>query len=308
MADDPTTDVDESNPDFDGRNLELPVVVELSDAEIDAASDDTLTSKIDEYARKAQDLQDHHNFWICEMVEAEGRYVQVFEKVTLLEKLASTALGATPGVELYEEIDILGLDPKVVNAYAIGSTVFGGISMLASIYQFNQARNALNVAVGVGDDALRTLRATRNLRAFGAVTAVVSVVSGIAGLAISAENERRRRAYLETLVKDYRSWFSTTTTSIEGLKSAVAQIDGQIAELQEALGFSTFEEMVEALGGAVTQAGETDALIKSATRMLCAMPPIEVADVALYTGLSENFVNRRKNQIDSDRATYCPVT
>lgn len=307
MADDPTTEIVEGNPEFDGRKLDLPVVVALSDDEIETVSDDDLTKKIDEYAKKAPDLQAHHNFWICEMVESEGRYVQVFERVLLLEKLASTALGAAPGIELYEEIDLLGLDPSVVNAYAIGSTAVGGISMLFSFYQVHQANKAIKIAGAVGDDALKTLKATKRLRTFGAVTAVVSVVSGVAGLAISAENERRRRAYLETLARDYRSWFSTTTTSIEGLKSAIDEIEGEITALQEGLGFATFEEMVEALGGAVTQAGETDALIKSATRMLCAMPPVDVADVSLYTGLSENFVNRRKQQIASD-PSLCNVT
>ncbi|MEM8790979.1 MAG: hypothetical protein AAGE80_05145 [Pseudomonadota bacterium] len=299
-------------PDDFEPEADLPEVEAIEN--LGAATDEELEDKAREYQTKSGDLVAHHNYWVMQMIEAEGRYVQVFEKVTLLETLAATTLGVQPGIELYEELELLNVNPEVLKWVTIGGLGVSGFSLLNSIYAFYKTQRAFKsldagIALGtragatLGDDAIRNLAALKSARkwkAVGIAGAVLTLGSAGVGFLIERENAARRRAYLVSLVEEGAAWFDSITRNINSLKGAVSTINAEIQELQDVWGFETFEEMAEALKDQVTRAGETDALFKSATRMLCA--GLEQGDVAQYTGLPPILVARRAGQITQNPA------
>ena len=137
-------------------------------------------------------------------------------------------------------------------------------------------------------------------KAVGAAGAVLTVGSAAVGIIATIENQKRRMEFLRDSVESYQNWYATTNQGILDMSAASKEMEDAINALLEALGFSTPEELEAFLGGAVEDAGELQGALKTATRMLCADPPLAAADVSTYTGLPLATVQRRAALIAQD--------
>ncbi|SFR15712.1 hypothetical protein [Poseidonocella sedimentorum] len=302
----------------DDAESEIPQIDPIGTRdEIEAAEDDALEAKFDEYAAAAPTLAAAHDAAKEAYDDVYADYIRIFTKLETLNEIAQSAAVIAPGFELLEEFSFFQLQggaAEVVANVAKYSIYAGG---LTALYGFGKAAGAARGASALAKGALavekaqfapggplaknlKSIKAARNFKMLGAAGALVSVASAGVGIWASIENARKRRTYLEDAIESYQGWYASTCDSHDAMVAGTGQMTGEITELMKLLGFGTPDELAAYLGGAVQTAGEVQGALQSATRMLCANPPLSAADVALYTGLPGPVVSRRKALIDAD--------
>lgn len=284
-----------------------------SRSDIDAADEATLTAKFEEYAEAAPTIVDHHDWQRLRFDETYEHYIKIFTSLETLESIKETAEAIAPGFDLLEEFELIDLPDGIakINA-AVGKVILygGALAALGGLgkagYQTYKASKALSLAKGKPIGAanrpgfVKSAKAASRWKVLGAAGAILTVGSAAYGIVATIENEKRRMAFLRDSVESYQSWYLATNQSIEDLIAASQEMENAINELLELMGFSTPEELEAFLGGSVQTAGEIQGALKTATRMLCAAPPLAPADVVTYTGLPLATVSRRAALIAQD--------
>ncbi|MEZ5897694.1 MAG: hypothetical protein R3C40_11315 [Parvularculaceae bacterium] len=293
----------------------LPVVDPITD--VANASDDTLEAKIAEYHQKSPFLAVHHNWGQDQLRISKGRFEKVTESVVVLQTLLDAAAAVAPNQELFVEQELFNLtdeQQQTRDAIAIGGS---GASLLLSIWAVTRKIDAVaELAPNAGrlariiHGAKSSTKLVRATRALGAIGAAASLGVGIVSFVDMAETQKRRRAYLESLVNDYRSWFDATTNNYHIYKSAVEELEGEITALQDELGFppgpAGYDAMVAALAGNIQKLGALTARLSSLLRLLCqqkdvpAAQQLSDAEIAGILSLPETTVANQRGEIASN--------
>jgi hypothetical protein len=293
---------------------EIPEIDPLGDrAAIDAADEATLTAKFEEYAEAAPILAEHHEWERIRFDETYAHYVKIFTSLETLESIKQTIEAIAPSFDLLEEFELIDLPADIARISAVVGKVAlygGGVAALGGLakagYQSYQASKAVAIAKGKPIGAARSpsivagAKTASRWKAVGAAGAVLTVGSAAVGIIATIENQKRRMEFLRDSVESYQNWYAATNQGILDMSAASKEMEDAINALLEALGFSTPEELEAFLGGAVEDAGELQGALKTATRMLCADPPLAAADVSTYTGLPLATVQRRAALIAQD--------
>ena len=306
--------------DYDPSQEDLPVVTPIDD--VSAASDDSLENKIEEYHQKAPFLAEHANYQQDELRASEGRFLKVTESVVMIQTLLAIAESKAPDQELFVEQEIFNTNQTTDNVLAVSTIAGSGLSLAMSIWAVTRKIDkAEDVAKTAYFSKLRNFMKRPGIvkagRVFGVIGAGVSIGAGIVAFVNMRENQIRRRAYLESLTNDYQTWFATTTTTHNAFKSASEELETEIAELQEELGYAAgpdgFDAMCNDFAGNIQQLGELIARRETLTRLLCQQVSVaeehkltdaEIAGIVnLVTKKSEDaetLVRNRRLQIQAN--------
>lgn len=270
------------------------------------AGEATLTRQFEEYEAAAPVLVDHHNFQRQRFEATYGHYVRIFTSLETLESIRVTSEAIAPGYALLEEIEVIHIPATIAKATLYGGGALAVVRLGKVLLQANQASRAVRVATGRPIGAankppmVKAAKSASRWKAAGAVGAIVTVASSTVGIVASIENVKRRMEFLRVSVESCQNWYSATLQEIEDLSAGSKQMEDAIDELLDLLGFTTAEELEAYLGGAVQKARGVQGALKAATRMLCASPPLNVSDVATYTGLPNATFARRAALIQQD--------
>ncbi len=294
--------LDEDQPD-----TPIPEIDRLGDrAAIDAASEDALTRKFDDYASAAPILVAHHDWQRMRFEETYEHYVRIFTSLETLESIKQTTEAVAPSFDLLEEFELIALPADVARAGAVIGKIslYGGaVAALGGLgrasYQSYKASRALALAKGKPVGAARppsfvaSAKTASRMKAVASLGALLTVGSAAVGIIATIENTKRRMEFLRDSVESYQNWYAATRQGIDDMSAASVQMESAINDLMETLGVTTPEELEAYLGGIVQSAGELQGALKTATRMLCAAPPVTPELVVTYTGLPEATVARR---------------
>lgn len=306
---------------YDGNEpeREIPEIAEVGGREaIRACPEDALRARFDGYVEAAPILVEHHDYQRERFDDAYEHYINIFTKLETLKTINDSAAAIAPDFQLLEEFELLSLDgaaadwaegiSKVMLYGGAGASVLG---VGAAVYEARYAGKVLQAAkggsFGPANSAEKIGKAkwARRFKWAGVVGATLSVTSAAVGIYTTIENEKQRLQFLQDAVESYQTWYASTRTSIDSLKESADEMEAQIQDLMDLLGYSTPESLETFLGGAVQTAGEVQASLRAATRMLCA--GLEPEDVVSYTGLPAATISRRAQLIANDRPTYCPT-
>ena len=236
-----------------------------------------------------------------------AKYDQVFEKVAVIEEIGSSLYisedSDVPG-DLWE---VFGLDMAIpAAAVGIGSSAVGVFSLFRRFKEGKAASTALQAAdAALPDEAPASwygrLFASKGFAAVGAGVGVLT--AGAAMYFAISTHVAEVRLYREECPKLYRAIFENCRAAT-ALNEAKAAMDAEIQAMIDALVDKTeypdedsqFARLVADLNGYQIKAGEAQALIGTARRMIDSTDPVLTPEqIAGYTGLSTGFITTMKD-------------
>ncbi len=295
--------IDDGRPEDD-----IPEVAPLGDrTAVEAADEATLTAKFEEYVDAAPILVDHHDWERTRFDETYQHYVKIFTSLETLESIKQQTEAVAPSFDLLEEFEVIDLPDDVAQVTAITGGLVAVGSLVKAVYQARQASKALAYArfrpvIGPAQNpaVVAAAKSAKGWKILGAAGAALTVVSSGVGILATIENKNRRLEFLRDSVESYQNWYAATRQGIDDMDAASTQMEADITALLNALGFGSPEELEAFLGSAVQDAGQLQGALNSATRMLCASPPLSASVVAGYTGLPLATVQRRAALVAQD--------
>ena len=310
--------------DEDQPTTPIPSIDSLGTRDdIDNADEAVLTAKFEAYASAAPILVEHHDWQRTRFEETYGHYIKIFTSLETLESIKETSEAIAPGFDLLEEFqffELTGNAAKIAGTAAKVTLYSGAVTAVFGVYKAGKATRASNLALDAGiradklafsnpnaigprnnyPRALKNAKWAKRMKVLGAAGTLLTVGSAAVGIAASIENAKKRQEFLSTSIESYQNWYAATLQDIADLSAASLEMETAITELLDLLGYSTPEELEAFLGGSVQTAGEIQGALRTATRMLCASPPLSASDVATYTGLPPATIARREALISVD--------
>ena len=293
-------------------NANTLTLLERSRATVETQLDGKSTSDLEEefrlYSQCSEKLSAFHTTARNSYVDNHTSYSQMFSKIELLNQLAQFEfLGATP--DDLDEYSIfwdgfLGTPRDLVGA---GVSVVGLAYSSWRYMSMNKIVKAGNIANATDDAAKTALKTARSGRAMAVAGGALSLA--MAGLTVASAIKEGREKH-EQLRDDLLKWADWYAGTIENarlfcywsktMRYEITELIRNFAQDPQAISDADF---IVKLNGFMIKAGELDAQLRLATRMLCDGLPKETIEG--YTDLNMTIITYLENRVNAPDSTAC---
>lgn len=278
------------------------------EAQLDGKSTPELEEEFRRYSECSEKLSDFHTSARNSYVDNHASYSQMFSKIELLNQLVQFGfLGATP--DDLDEYSIfwdgfLGTPGDVVGA---------GISVVGLAYSgwrymsMNKIVNAGNVTNATDDVAVKALKAARSGRAMAVAGGVFSLAMAGFTVASAIKEGREKHQQLRADLLKWADWYAGTIENAllfcywsTTMRNEITELVRNFSEDPESISDESF---ITKLNGFMIKAGELDAQLRLATRMLC--DGLAKETIEGYTDLNMTIIDYLDNRVNAPGSTTC---
>ena len=287
-----------------------------AEAELTGKGKGALEAEFAAYAGCAEKLTQHYTAARDAFVDNHAAYRQMFTKIELLNQLAQfDFLGANPGDPTQTNWfwdGVMGTPGDVTGAVlSIGGALFSAVSYMRmrglTSAADDVAGGAARTVANISDDAARVARMAKVSRAMAIGGGVFSVAMATFTIISAVKEENEKVEALRNGIADYADWYAQTRENAllfcYWSKTMRAEIRELISNFSENPDEITDEAFIDKLDGYMITAGELDAQIRLATRMMC--DGLSDEQAANYTDLDARIITHIRGQLNAPGSTVC---
>ncbi len=278
------------------------------EAQLDGKSTSELEDEFRRYSECSEKLGMFHTTARDAFVDNHTSYSQMFSKIELLNQLA--------------QFDFLGATPDDLDEYSLfwdgflgtpGDLVGAGISVVGlafsgwryvSMNRIVKAGPVAGVADDVADAAMTTARSGRAMAVAGGVLSLA--MAGFTVASAIKEGREKREQLRQDMLK-WADWYAATTENAllfcywsKTMRNEITELISNFAENPEEISDADF---IAKLNGFMITAGELDAQLRLATRMLC--DGLSKETIEGYTDLNMTIITYLENRVNAPDSTAC---
>lgn len=227
---------------------------------------------------------------------SKTRFDDIFGKIEVLEEMATLLLAGSPGASPYDQ-DALDVVDSVLTIGG-GVTALGGL--IQSVYQYRKASQAASAlrSADTGADVARAAKVAKFSKLGAASTIGGAALAGF-GIYMHLREQATIIAYYKSNIPLFETWYSEADAAIGKLDSNRENLEAELLNLQEKLGYDSYDQMKAELTREIGRIAEYEAMYEAATKMICG-GKLTADEIEAYSGLPRDLINRRVTEIQQN--------